>query len=153
MSVDDRLRELGIDLPKAQQPLTAHASVIVSHGLAFLAGHGPMDSNRNPVVTGAVGGPVAEEEAKAGARLAVLNALATLRTVGSLDGVIQVVRLTGYVLSAPDFARQPWVVDGASELLVEVFGPERGRHARTSVGVSSSALNMSVTVDLVVSLA
>jgi hypothetical protein len=80
-----------------------------------------------------------------------MNAMASLRAAcGTLDRVEQVVRLTGYVLSAPGFSRQPWVVDGASELLVEIFGPEVGRHARTSIGVASSALNMSVTVDLVV---
>jgi len=72
--------------------------------------------------------------------------------LGSLDRVEQVVRLTGYVLSAPGFARQPWVVDGASQLLVQIFGPERGRHARTSVGVNSSALRMAVTIDIVIAI-
>lgn len=150
-SIDERLQEIGLELPQAQAPISDHASVVISHGLAFLAGHGPMDANRNPIVTGAVGLAVTEEEAKQAARLAALNAVASLRSVcGSLDRVEQVVRLTGYVLSEPGFSRQPWVVDGASEVLVEIFGPELGRHARTSVGVASSALNMSVTVDLVV---
>lgn len=150
-SIDERLKEIGLELPAAQTPITDHASVVISHGLAFLAGHGPMDSARHPLVTGAVGLEVGEEEAKQAARLSALNAIASLRAAcGSLDQVEQVVRLTGYVLSAPGFSRQPWVIDGASEALVEIFGPEIGRHARTSIGVASSALNMSVTVDLVV---
>ena|ERR1022692_329722 len=150
-TIDQRLSELGIELPQAQQPITDHASVVVRHGLAFLAGHGPMDSDRNPLVTGPVGLEVSEQQAKEAARLAALNAMASLRAAcGSLDSVEQVVRLTGYVLSAPGFSRQPWVVDGASEVLVQIFGPEVGRHARTSIGVASSALNMSVTVDIIV---
>jgi enamine deaminase RidA (YjgF/YER057c/UK114 family) len=142
---------VGITLPPAQRALTDHASVVIHSGLAFLAGHGPMDGNRKPLVTGAVGLDVTEEEAKEAARIAAMNAMASLRDAcGTLDCVEQVVRLTGYVLSAPGFSRQPWVVDGASELLVAIFGPDIGRHARTSIGVASSALNMSVTVDIVV---
>lgn len=149
--IDDHMNAVGITLPPAQQPLTDHASVVIHRGLAFLAGHGPMDSNRKPLVTGAVGLEVTEEQAKEAARIAAMNAMSSLRAAcGTLDCVEQVVRLTGYVLSAPGFSRQPWVVDGASEVLVEIFGPEVGRHARTSIGVASSALNMSVTVDIVV---
>ncbi len=151
-TTDERMDALGIKLPAAQQPLTDHASGMVIHRrLAFLAGHGPMDSERKPLITGAVGLEVTEERAKEAARMAAMNAVASLRAAcGTLDSVEQVVRLTGYVLSAPGFSRQPWVVDGASEVLVEIFGPEVGRHARTSIGVASSALNMSVTVDIVV---
>jgi enamine deaminase RidA (YjgF/YER057c/UK114 family) len=150
-TVDDRMSALGIALPPPQQSLTDHASVVIHRGLAFLAGHGPMDSDRTPLVTGAVGLEVTEERAKDAARIAAMNAMSSLRAAcGSLDCVEQVIRLTGYVLSAPGFARQPWVVDGASELLVAIFGPDKGRHARTSIGVASSALNMSVTVDIVV---
>lgn len=152
-SIDDRLRDLGIKLPDAPQPLTDHASIVASRGLAYLAGHGPTDSQRNPVVVGAVGAELTEEDGNRAARLAALNAVATMRAaLGSLDRVEQVVRLTGYVLSAPGFARQPWVVDGASQLLVQIFGPERGRHARTSVGVNSSALRMAVTIDIVIAI-
>jgi enamine deaminase RidA (YjgF/YER057c/UK114 family) len=152
-AIEERLRELGIELPAALQPLTDHASIITSRGLGFLAGHGPMDARRNPLVVGVVGTEVTEEEGNRAARLAALNAVATMRAaLGSLDRVDQVVRLTGYVLSAPGFARQPWVVDGASQLLVQIFGPERGRHARTSVGVASSALRMSVTLDIVIAI-
>jgi hypothetical protein len=112
-----------------------------------------MDSERVPVTVGAVDGDVDEDKARDAARLAGLNALSSLRSeLGSLDRVEQVLRLTGYVLSSHTFVRQPWVVDGASELLLEVFGSERGRHARTSVGVTTSALRMTVSIDLIVAV-
>ena len=151
--IDQRLSELGIVLPLPLPPLAAHASVVVSRGIAYIAGHGPMDAGRVPVTVGAVDADVHEDNARAAARLAGLNALSSLRSeLGSLDRVEQVLRLTGYVLSSPTFVRQPWVVDGASELLLEVFGSERGRHARTSVGVTTSGLRMTVSIDLVVAV-
>jgi hypothetical protein len=100
-----------------------------------------------------VGGAVSETAGKAAARLSALNALSSLQAeLGDLDQVKMILRLTGYVLSAPTFVRQPWVTDGASELLVQVFGVDRGRHARTSVGVATSALSMSVSIDLIVAV-
>lgn len=151
--IDERLAELGFVLPAPLPPLAAHASVVTSKGLAYVAGHGPMDGMRVPVTVGAVDGDVDEEEAREAARLAGLNALSSLRSeLGSLDRVEQVLRLTGYVLSSKTFVRQPWVVDGASTLLLEVFGAERGRHARTSVGVATSALRMTVSIDLIVAV-
>jgi len=151
--IEERLRELGLVLPPPLPPISAHASVIVSRGIAYVAGHGPMDSQRQPVCTGAVGSAVSESEGKAAARLSALNAISSLRAeLGDLDRIEMLLRLTGYVLSAPSFVRQPWVTDGASELLVEVFGPERGCHARTSVGVTTSALSMSVSIDLIVAV-
>jgi enamine deaminase RidA (YjgF/YER057c/UK114 family) len=151
--IEERLAELGIVLPPPLPPLAAHASVVVSGGVAYVAGHGPMDAKRVPVTVGAVDGDVDEERARDAARLAGLNALSSLRSeMGGLERVEQVLRLTGYVLSSKTFVRQPWVVDGASELLLEVFGSERGRHARTSVGVTTSALRMTVSIDLIVAV-
>ncbi|MGC1185555.1 MAG: RidA family protein [Candidatus Dormiibacterota bacterium] len=151
--IEERLRELGLVLPPPLPPISAHASVVVSRGVAYVAGHGPMDEKRQPVCTGPVGGEVSESEGKAAARLSALNAISSLRAeLGDLDRVEMILRLTGYVLSAPNFVRQPWVTDGASELLAEVFGTERGRHARTSVGVATSALSMSVSIDLIVAV-
>jgi len=151
--IEERLSELGIVLPLPLPPLAAHASVVVSGGLAYVAGHGPMDAKRIPVRVGAVDGEVSEDDARDAARLAGLNALSSLRAeLGSLDRVEHILRLTGYVLSSQTFFRQPWVVDGASELFLEVFGPERGRHARTSVGVTTSALRMTVSIDLIVAV-
>lgn len=149
-TIEQRLEEKGIEIPRAQRPLAAHLPLVISGNLAFVSGHGPMDSDRVPVFTGPVGSAHTEEEGRSAARLSVLNALASLRAaIGSLDNVRRVVRLTGYVLSAPGFERQPWVVDGASDLLVEVFGPERGAHARTSVGVPDSGLQLTVTIETI----
>ncbi len=145
-----RLRTLGVELPGPLPALTGHAPLVVSRGLAFVSGHGPLDGDRRPVYAGRVGAELSEEEGFAAARLAALNTLSSLRhAVGSLDRVQRVVKLTGFVLSAPDFNRQPWVVDGASRLFTDVFGPELGAHARTSVGVATTPLDMALTIETV----
>jgi enamine deaminase RidA (YjgF/YER057c/UK114 family) len=147
---EERLIELAIALPAPLPGLTGHAPLVVSRGLAFVSGHGPLDAQRNPVYAGRLGAELAEEDGFAAARLAALNTLASLRqALGSLDRVRRVVKLTGFVLSAPDFKRQPWVVDGASALFTEVFGTERGTHARTSVGVFATPLDMAITIETV----
>jgi enamine deaminase RidA (YjgF/YER057c/UK114 family) len=153
MNPEQRIKHFGIELPPAQKPLAEHLPVIIVGNIAFVSGHGPMDSNRKPIFVGPVGSRYTVEEGAAAARLSASNAIASLRAaIGSLDPVRQVVKLNGMVLSSPGFDRQPWVVDGASGLLLEVFGDERGPHARTSVGVGASALNLTVTVELVVGL-
>jgi enamine deaminase RidA (YjgF/YER057c/UK114 family) len=153
-AVEDRLRAGGVELPPPLAPLSAHVPIVVSRGIVFVSGHGPLDADRKPVFAGPVGGERSEAEGFAAARLSILNVLASLKQeFGDLDRIARVIRLTGYVLSVPGFSRQPWITDGASDLLVEAFGPERGQHARTSVGVVVSALNMTVTVDTVFELA
>jgi enamine deaminase RidA (YjgF/YER057c/UK114 family) len=150
---EQRMAERGIVLPRAQTPLAQHLPVIVTGGLAFVSGHGPMDPDRQPLWVGPVGSRYTVEEGAEAAQLSALNALASLRAVlGTLDRVRKVVKLNGYVLSAPGFDRQPWVIDGASGLLVDVFGPERGSHARTSLGVPASGLNMTVTIELIIAV-
>jgi enamine deaminase RidA (YjgF/YER057c/UK114 family) len=142
-----------MELPKALPPLAAHVPIIVTHGLVFVSGHGPLDAERHPVFAGAVGSSRTEEDGYAAARLSLLNVLASLKQeLGDLDLVARAVRLTGYVLSAPDFHRQPWVTDGASDTLITAFGPDDGRHARTSVGVVVSPLDMTVSVDTIFEL-
>jgi enamine deaminase RidA (YjgF/YER057c/UK114 family) len=153
LTPEQRVERLRIELPVAQKPLAEHLPVIIVGNLAFVSGHGPMDSNRDPIYVGPVGSRYTVEEGAAAARLSASNAIASLRAaIGSLDHVRQVVKLNGMVLSAPGFDRQPWVVDGASGLLLEVFGEERGPHARTSVGVGASALSLTITVELVFGL-
>jgi enamine deaminase RidA (YjgF/YER057c/UK114 family) len=150
---EDRLRDLGIELPPALAPLSAHVPIVVSQGLVFVSGHGPLDLDRNPVFDGRVGLELTEEEGYNAARLSALNVLASLmQEFGTLDRVARLVKLTGYILSAPDFQRQPWVTDGASDLFVQAFGPDRGQHARTSVGVVVSPLNMTVAIETVFEL-
>ena len=151
--VEHRLIAAGIELPQPLPPLSAHVPIVTSERIVFVSGHGPLDEAREPIFAGAVGADRSEADGYQAARLSMLNVLASLRhEFGSLDRVGRAIRLTGYVLSAPDFHRQPWVTDGASDVLIEAFGSERGRHARTSVGVVVSALNMSVTIDTIFEL-
>ena len=153
-TVEDRLSAAGIELPAPLAPLSAHVPVVVSRGIVFVSGHGPLDQDRVPIYAGAVGRERTEAEGYQAARLSMLNVLASLKQeFGTFDRIARVVRLTGYVLSSPDFQRQPWVTDGASDVLIEAFGPDCGQHARTSVGVAVSALDMTVTVDTIFELA
>ena len=103
-----------------------------------------------PIIAGKVGAEVTEEQANKAARETMLISLAALRAeIGSLDRVKRIVKLTGWVNSAPGFTRQPWVINGASDLLVEIFG-EAGRHARSSVGANELPLNIPVEIELIV---
>jgi enamine deaminase RidA (YjgF/YER057c/UK114 family) len=116
--------------------------------LLFLSGGLPIDGDKKMI--GKVPTDISIEEAKEGARIAILNRLAVIRdVVGSLDKVKQIVTLNGFVSSAPDFYGHPQVINGASELLVEIFG-DKGRHSRTALGVAALPLNASVEINLIV---
>jgi enamine deaminase RidA (YjgF/YER057c/UK114 family) len=153
--IDNRLAELGITLPEVVPPVAAYVPAIVSGSLVFTAGQLPMVNGALPA-TGKVGageGLVSPDDAKGYARQSALNALAAIEAViGSLDRVTQVVKVTGFVASDPSFTGQPAVINGASELLGEVFG-DIGVHARSAVGVSVLPLDSPVEVELVVSFA
>jgi len=153
--IDARLAELGIELPEVVPPVAAYVPAIVSGSLVFTAGQLPMVAGKLPA-TGKVGdgdGLVSAEDARGYARQSALNALAAVKSViGSLDRVTQVVKVTGFVASDPSFTGQPAVINGASELLGEVFG-DLGVHARSAVGVSVLPLDSPVEVELVVSFA
>ena len=150
MSHEERAKSLGIVIPKAATPLGAYVLAAQSGTLLLTAGQGPV---RDGVVVskGKVGKDITVEEAYEAAKLSALNCLAAAKSVlGSIDRVERVVKVNGYVNSAPGFVEQAKVMNGASDLLVQVFG-ESGRHARTSVGVAELPLNISVEVDLVLS--
>lgn len=133
-------------------PAANYVSVARAGELAFVSGQGPIVTETGAMVVGKVGGQVSLDEARAAARLAGLNALAVLRhELGSLERVTHVAKLSGLVNAAPGFNRIPEVMDGASELLVEVFG-DAGRHARTSVGVSELPFDLCLELDLVVAV-
>ena len=152
MSVADRLAELGLALPPVVPPVAAYVPAQVSVKLVFTAGQLPMIGGVLPA-TGKVGAEVGADEAKEFARVCALNALAAAESViGSLDRVTRVVKVVGFVASAPDFTGQPGVVNGASELLGEVFG-EAGSHARSAVGVAVLPLDAPVEVELVLEFA
>jgi enamine deaminase RidA (YjgF/YER057c/UK114 family) len=152
MSAEDRLKELGIELPPAPQPLASYVPVSVSGEFAFVAGQVPMAEGK-PLVTGKLGEDIDVTTGADAARRCVLQALAALRSeLGSLDRVRRIVRLGVFVASAPGFTEQPKVANGASDLLAEVFG-ESGRHARTAVGVSELPLGAPVEVEVLAEIA
>lgn len=152
MITEKRLEALGLELPEAPSPLGSYVSVQQSGNLLFLSGAGPIRDGK-PTCTGTLGKELTIEEGQAAARDTALNLLAVLkRHLGDLDRVEQVVKLLGFVASAPDFFRQPEVINGASDLLVEVFG-EKGRHARSAIGTSVLPFHIPVEVEAVVRIA
>lgn len=145
-----RLAGLGITLPTAAVPAFQYVPVALHDKLAYVSGQLPRDGER--LVTGKVGTEVNLDDARAAARLCILQGLAVLnQALGSLDRVERILKVTGFVASAPGFNQQPRVIDAASELLVEVFG-EAGRHARSAVGVAELPRNASVEIELIAAI-
>jgi enamine deaminase RidA (YjgF/YER057c/UK114 family) len=151
-SPEARLKALGLELPAAPKPIAAYVPAVRTGNLVYLAGQGPFADGK-PTITGKVGAEVTEKQAYEAARTTILTSLAVLRAeIGSLDRVRRIVKLVGWVNSAPGFTRQPWVMNGASELLVEIFG-EAGKHARSSVGANELPLDIPVEIELIVEVA
>ncbi|ORW04039.1 RidA family protein [Mycobacterium kyorinense] len=147
-SAKARLAELGIELPAVVKPLAAYVPAVRTGNLVYTAGQLPMQDGKL-AGTGKVGAEVTPEEGKALARVCALNALAAVDSLLGIDAVTQVVKVVGFVASAPGFTGQPGVVNGASEVFAEVFG-DRGAHARSAVGVAELPLGAPVEVELVV---
>lgn len=146
--IQQRLDELGLELPDVAAPLAAYVPALTHEGLVYTSGQLPTVKGELNV-KGKVGAEVDAETAKAQARICVTNALAAAKAaIGDLDRVTRIVKVVGFVSSAPDFTGQPGVVNGASELLGEVFG-EAGSHARSAVGVAVLPLDACVEVELV----
>jgi enamine deaminase RidA (YjgF/YER057c/UK114 family) len=151
MSIEKKLFELGIVLPSPPHPVGAYVPAVRSGGLLYLSGALPLVDGMLSVV-GRLGEAVSIDEGYRAARTACLNALAIIKSeLKSLEGVNQIVKVTGYVASAPGFHDQPAVVNGASELLGEIFGAS-GRHARAAVGCISLPLNSPVEIELTVEI-
>ena len=147
--IEPRLIELGIQIPEAPKPVAAYIPAKKVGNLVFTAGQLPM-VNGELISKGLLGKDVEIEEANKEARICALNALAAIKgVIGDLDKIKQVVRVVGYVASVPTFTQQPAIVNGASELLVEIFG-ENGKHARSAVGMAVLPLNASVEIELTV---
>ncbi len=147
-SILDKLAALGLALPAVPAPVAAYVNCVRSGNLLFLSGGLPIDGDRK--VIGKVPSDVTPEEAAEGARMIILNRLAVIRdAIGSLDKVKQIVALNGFVNSEPDFYGHPLVINGASELLVELFG-DKGKHSRTALGAAALPLNVAVEINLVV---
>ncbi|WP_353988527.1 RidA family protein [Ruicaihuangia caeni] len=150
--IAERMRELGLELPAVVTPLAAYVPAVVSGHLVFTAGQLPMRDGAL-MATGKVGAEVTPELANECARVAALNALAAVHAaIGSLDRITRIVKVVGFVASVPTFTGQPSVINGASELLGEIFG-EVGKHARSAVGVPVLPLDAPVEVELVVEFA
>ncbi len=148
MTVYDRLSELGLELPAAPKPAGAYVPAKISRGLIFASGQTPTVEGKN-VYEGKVGKEVSEEDAYAAARLAALNCVAELHYIlGDLGRVREIVKVTGYVSSAPGFGQQPRVVNGASELFQELWG-ENGRHARAAIGVAELPFDGPVEIEVI----
>lgn len=153
MSLTRRLADLGLVLPGTATPGARYAAVVVHAGLAWVSGQLPREGERI-VVAGKLGRDVDIAAAQGGARIALLRALAALRDeLGDVDRVRRILRLTVHVNSTEEFTQHSAVADGASTLIYELLGPERGRHARTSVGVAQLPRNGCVEIDLVAALA
>jgi enamine deaminase RidA (YjgF/YER057c/UK114 family) len=150
--VEDRLAELGLGLPGVAAPVAAYVPAVRSGGLVWTSGQLPFIDGAL-VATGTVGAEVEPEAAADLARVCALNALAAIKAeIGDLDAIQRVVKVVGFVASAPSFGGQPAVINGASELLGDLFG-DAGRHARSAVGVAVLPMNAPVEVELVVEVA
>ena len=143
MSALARLAELGIELPEVAPPVAAYIPAVRTGNLVYTSGQVARE------LTGKVGAEVSEADAKDAARGCALNALAAVDALVGLDAVVRVVKVVGFVASAPGFTGQPEVINGASELLGEVFG-EAGAHARSAVGVAELPLGVPVEVEMIV---
>jgi enamine deaminase RidA (YjgF/YER057c/UK114 family) len=151
MSVEERLVELGVDLPVAPKPVASYVPVATEGQIAFVAGQVPMQEGK-PLATGRVGEDVSVEEGQGLARRCALQALAALKEeLGTLDRVLRILKVTVWVASSESFTEHSMVANGASDLLVEVFG-DAGKHARAAVGAPSLPLGVPVEVELVVQL-
>ena len=147
-SILEKLSSLGLCLPAVPAPVAAYVNCVRTGNLLFLSGGLPIDGERR--IIGKVPSVVDVEEAREAARMIILNRLAVIRDeIGSLDRVNRVVSLTGFVNSEPDFHNPPVVINGASELLVELFG-DKGRHSRTALGAAALPLDVAVEINLIV---
>ncbi len=151
MSARERLSALGVSLPAVTPPLAAYVPAVRTGNLVYTSGQLPLIGKDLPH-SGKVGDRVTPEQATAAARVCALNALAAVDALVGLDAVTQVVKVIGFVASAPGFTGQPAVVNGASEFLGEVFG-EAGAHARSAVGVAELPLDAPVEIELIVEVA
>lgn len=147
-TVEARIAELGLELPDVARPAGAYVPALVSGHLVFTAGQLPSVAGVLPA-TGKVGAEVSADDAKQYSATCVLNGLAAAKSViGSLDRIVQVVKVVGFVASDPSFTAQPGVINGASELLGAIFG-DAGQHARSAVGVAVLPLDAPVEIEFV----
>jgi len=151
VSVKEKLASLGLTLPTAAAPVAAYVPAVKTGNLVFTAGQLPVVDGKL-LLTGKVGSDVTPEDAKKMAEICALNALAAISLVADIDQIEKIVRVGGFVNGVPGFVAIPAVVNGASELLIKLFGDVNGKHARTAVSVAELPLNAPVEIEMVVQL-
>jgi enamine deaminase RidA (YjgF/YER057c/UK114 family) len=148
---EQRIKELKIELPEPGQPVANYVKAVVTGNLVFLAGHGPSKAD-GTYITGKIGKDLTEKEGYDAARIAGIAMLSTLKnTIGDLNRVNRIVKVLGMVNCVEGYGNQPEVINGFSDLMVEVFG-ENGKHARAAVGMSSLPRNIAVEIEMIVEL-
>lgn len=150
MTPEERFEKLGLKLPPAPKPAANYVELKRVGELLYLAGHGPIDGDK--MTTGQLGTDLTLEQGQAAAQLTGLSLLSTIHHAVGLNGVKGIVKVLGFVNSAPTFTQQPSVVDGCSNLLVEVWG-EEGKHVRSAVGVPVLPFNIAVEIEMIAQLA
>ena len=149
MQIENRLKDIGIELPPAVSPVANYVPAVRSGHLVFLSGHGPFDET-GALITGKVGADLTAEQGYQAARRVGIGLLGSLKAeIGDLDNVNRVVKLLGMVNCGPEFTDQPKVINGASDLLVEIFG-DKGKHARSAVGMNALPMNIAVEIEMIV---
>jgi enamine deaminase RidA (YjgF/YER057c/UK114 family) len=151
VSIKEKLALLGLTLPTAAAPVAAYVPAVKTGNLVFTAGQLPVVDGKL-VLTGKVGSDVTPEDAKKMAEICALNALAAISLVADIDQIEKIIRVGGFVNGIPSFVAIPAVINGASELLIKLFGDVNGKHARTAVGVAELPLNAPVEIEMVVQL-
>jgi len=148
MSISQKLQELGIQIPTAAKPLAAYIPAIKTGDFVYTSGQLPMQDGELKFV-GKLGDTFTAEQGAEAARICAINCLAAINTVSNIENIVQIVKVTGFVNSASGFSAQPQVMNGASELLVKIFG-DIGVHARSAVGMAELPRNAAVEVEMVV---
>ncbi|MEI6648847.1 MAG: RidA family protein [Actinomycetes bacterium] len=151
MTIRESLAELGLEIPIASLPVAAYVPAVKTGNLVFTAGQLPLVDGKIPFI-GKVDGGVTPEQAKEMAQICILNALAAVNTVADVDDIYRIVRVVGYVNGVSGFIGAPGVVNGASELLIKLWGDQLGKHARSAIGVAELPLDAPVEIELTVEL-
>lgn len=149
-TADDKIKELGLQLPAASKPIANYVKYVRTGNLIFLAGHGPTKADGTNIM-GKIGKDLTIEQGYEAAKVTALSLIATLKDAlgGDLSKVKRIVKVNGYVNCLPDFTEQPKVINGCSDLLVQIFG-EKGKHARAAMGMVALPMNIAVEIEMVV---
>lgn len=151
MKIEQRLEELGVELPEPAVPVANYVTTVQTGNIIFTSGHGP-GSGEGAIYKSQLGADATIEEGYASARQVAIGLLSTLKhALGDLDRIKRVIKLVGFVNSAPDFTDQPAVVNGASDFFVEVFG-DKGKHARSAVGMVQLPGGIPVEIEMIVEI-